>query len=68
MGVLRLDPDREVLMLGCTYATVTAFSEDEPGGTVTFTATPGMVADVVVDIDTSVVASVAQRRQRGSAA
>jgi hypothetical protein len=65
MSVLRLDADNELLVLGATYVTVTAFGEGKPA--TTFTADPVTVADVVIDLDALEVTAVAERR-KGSAA
>jgi hypothetical protein len=64
VSVLRLDADHELLVLGATYVTVTAFGEDQPASTTSFTANPTSVVDVVVDLDALDVTVVAERCSR----
>jgi hypothetical protein len=64
VSVLRLDADHELLALGATYVTITAFGEDQPASTTNFTAKPGSVVDVVVDLDAVDVTAVAERCSR----
>jgi hypothetical protein len=60
--ILRIDADHELLVCGATYVTVTAFGEDKPVTTASYTAAPGMIADVVIDVDAVTVTGVTERR------
>lgn len=51
MSVRRLDVDHELLVLNATFATVTAFGDDEPTRTTSFRAAPGTATNLVVDLD-----------------